>query len=393
MNPEIREKYNSLFSEKQYEKFLENIQSETNNRLDFTVSETPLFLTNELTEELVKASNSILSEIRKEDFLKNSNKSIPPNLVVANEDEHPIFLQIDFGITKTEEGEYFPQLIELQGFPSIYAYQAFIEKKVREYFYVPEKFTAYYNGLNFDSYIDLFKKTLLGNSSPENVILLEIEPEKQKTRIDFYLTEKHTGVKSICISDIIKHGNKLFYKLKGKETPIERIYNRVIFDELIKKEIKYNYNLNDNLDVTWVGHPNWFYKISKFSLPLINSKYSPKCYYLSDLEKYPDDLENYVLKPLFSFAGSGVVIDVTKEILDKIKDKENYILQKKVNYEPLIKTPNGYAKAEIRMMFIWNEEPLLVNNLLRTSKGKMMGVDFNKNQTWIGSNTVFHPIV
>ena len=391
MDQKIREKYNVLFSEKNYRKFLENIQSETGNRLDFTISETPLFLTKVLTEELVEAGNSILSEIRKKEFLENSNKSIPKEFLVANEDEHPIFLQIDFGITKTEEGEYLPQLIELQGFPSIYAYQAFLEKKVREFFYVPDNYSAYFSGLNFNSYIDLFKKTLLGESSSENVILLEIEPEKQKTRIDFYLTEKYTGVKSVCISDIIKRGNKLYYKENGIEIPIERIYNRVIFDELVKKNIQYSYSLDDDLDVTWVGHPNWFYKISKFSLPQIKSKYSPECFYLSDVESYPDDLGNYVLKPLFSFAGSGVVIDVTKDILNKITNKENYILQRKVNYEPIIKTPNGYAKAEIRMMYIWNEEPVLVNNLLRTSKGKMMGVDFNKNQNWIGSNTVFHP--
>ncbi len=391
MDQKIREKYNALFSEKNYRKFLENIQSETGNRLDFTISETPLFLTKNLTEELVEAGNSILSEIRKKEFLENSNKSIPKEFLVANEDEHPIFLQIDFGITKTKEGKYLPQLIELQGFPSIYAYQAFLEKKVRGFFYVPDNYSAYFDGLNFNSYIDLFKKTLLGESSSENVILLEIEPEKQKTRIDFYLTEKYTGVKSVCISDIIKRGNKLYYKENGIEIPIERIYNRVIFDELVKKNIQYSYSLDDDLDVTWVGHPNWFYKISKFSLPQIKSKYSPECFYLSDVESYPDDLGNYVLKPLFSFAGSGVVIDVTKDILNKITNKENYILQRKVNYEPIIKTPNGYAKAEIRMMYIWNEEPVLVNNLLRTSKGKMMGVDFNKNQNWIGSNTVFHP--
>lgn len=159
----------------------------------------------------------------------------------------------------------------------------------------------------------------------------------------------------------------------------------------MRKDLKLNFSFSDDLDISWVGHPNWFYKISKFSLPLIKSNYSPECHYLSDLEKYPNDLENYVLKPLFSFAGSGVIIDVNKEILDKIKDKSNYILQKKVEYASLIQTPDGMAKAEIRMMYIWNDKPMLVNNLLRTSKGKMMGVDFNKNQTWIGSNTIFHP--
>ena len=237
----------------------------------------------------------------------------------------------------------------------------------------------------------MFQETLLNNSDPENVILLEIEPDKQKTKIDFFLTEEYTGVKSVCVTDIIKRGKKLYYKSDGKDIRIERIYNRVIFDELLRKDLNLDFSFSDELDITWVGHPNWFYKISKFSLPQIKSKYSPDCYYLSDLEKYPDDLENYVLKPLFSFAGSGVVIDINKEMLDKINDKFNYILQKKVEYVPLIQTPEGKAKAAIRMMYIWDEKPILVNNLLRTSKGKMMGVDFNKNQTWIGSNTIFHP--
>jgi len=198
-------------------------------------------------------------------------------------------------------------------------------------------------------------------------------------------------VKSLCVTDVYKKGTKLFYKDKGTEILIERIYNRVIFDELLKKDLTLNFNFTDELDVQWIGHPNWFYKISKHSLPRIISEYNPKCFYLSDLTEYPKDLENYVLKPLFSFAGSGVIIDITKDDLENIKEKANFILQKKVDYIPLIQTPDGMAKAEIRMMYIWNEKPLLVNNLLRSSKGKMMGVDFNKNQTWIGSNTIFHP--
>ena len=391
MIPEIREKYNSLYKEEDYKNFIQDINNSTGNRLDFRISETPLFIDENLRDQLIKASDEIIQQIKNKNVLEKSHKAIPPNLFVPNESEHPIFLQIDFGIAQTSKGEIIPQLIELQGFPSLYAYQIFLDEKVREHFYIPKNFTTYYNGYDFKSYVDLFKQTLLGRCDPENVILLEIEPEKQKTKIDFYLTEKYTNVKSICISEIIKRNKKLFYKKEGKEIPIDRIYNRVIFDELIKKGTKYNFDFKDELDVEWVGHPNWFYRISKFSLPEIKSKYSPQCFYLSDLNKYPNDLENYVLKPLFSFAGSGVVIDVTKELLNSIKDKENFILQRKVEYFPLIETPEGKSKAEIRMMFIWNEKPILVNNLLRTSKGKMMGVDFNKNQTWIGSNTVYHP--
>ncbi|MBK7106885.1 MAG: hypothetical protein IPH62_16560 [Ignavibacteriae bacterium] len=392
MIAEIREKYISLFDDKTYEKIIQKINEETNNRLDFRISETPLFIDENLRDKLIFAGEDILNQIQKNEFLEKSKNAVPQKYFVPNEDDHPIFLQIDFGITKNSNGDFIPQLIELQGFPSLYAYQIFLDQKLREHFYIPKNFTTYYNSFDFNSYVDLFKKTLIGNSNPENVILLEIEPDKQKTRIDFYLTEKYADVESVCITEIIKKGSKLFYKKNGIEIPIERIYNRVIFDELEKKNLIFNFDFRDELNVIWVGHPNWFYRISKFSLPEIKSKYSPQSFYLNELENYPSDLENYVLKPLFSFAGSGVVIDITKEILDSINDKQNFILQKKVDYFPLIKTPEGNAKAEIRMMYIWNEKPILVNNLLRTSKGKMMGVDFNKNQTWIGSNTVYHPI-
>ncbi|MCB9209645.1 MAG: hypothetical protein H6610_05010 [Ignavibacteriales bacterium] len=388
----FREKFNNEFQQSNYDDFIKDINNSTGNRLDFKVNETPLFLDKNFTNELILAGEEILKVIQTKEFLEKSKSAIPQNLIVPNENDHPIFLQIDFGVAKDESGKIIPQLIELQGFPSLYAYQAFLEQKIREHFNISSELTAYYNGFDFGLYQKFFKHTLLKNSDPENVILLEIEPEKQKTRIDFFLTEKYTGIKTVCLTEVIKRGNKLFYKKNGIEIPIDRIYNRVIFDEMLRKNLQFDFSFKDDLDVTWIGHPNWFYKISKFSLPLIKNKYSPPCFYLNDLEKLPEDLENYVLKPLFSFAGSGVVIDLTKDILNNIEDKSNYILQKKVNYEPIIKTPDGFAKAEIRMMYIWNDKPMLVNNLLRTSKGKMMGVDFNKNQTWIGSSTIFHPV-
>jgi len=222
------------------------------------------------------------------------------------------------------------------------------------------------------------------------VILLEITPDKQKTRIDFAATEELTGISTVGIREIIQRGNKLFYKKNGKEIPVERIYNRVIFDDLKRNNINYNFDFKSDLNVKWVAHPNWFFKISKYSLPLLKGEFVPSCFFLHELNEYPTDLENYVLKPLFSFAGHGVEIDLNKNILDKIEDPENYILQQKIEYAPLIKTPDEYSKVEIRMMFIWIDKPVLVNNLIRISKGKMMGVDYNKNKTWVGSSSAFH---
>lgn len=386
----IRKEFNSAFSEIKYQNYINELWRWTEGEEDFRVCETPLFIDQHLTDKLIKSSQNIIEFLQTDQFKENSKSAVPDNLNVPGEDSHPIFLQIDFAISN-DSGLPEPKLIELQGFPSLYAFQAELDRLNRKYYAIPENFDSYFGRLNEDSYFSVLKQAILGGHKPENVILLEIEPHKQKTRIDFYITKEKVGVKPVCISEIKKEGNKLFYSLNGKQTEINRIYNRVIFDELLRKNITYNFDFRDQLDVEWAGHPNWFFKISKHSLPLIKGAFSPESYYLNQIDKYPDDLENYVLKPLYSFAGSGVMVDVNKESLDKIVDRDNYILQHKVEYSPLIETPDEFSRAEIRMMFIWIDKPVLVNNLLRTSKGKMMGVDFNKGKTWVGSNIVYHP--
>ncbi len=237
------------------------------------------------------------------------------------------------------------------------------------------------------------RKVLLGSHKSENVVLLEIESEKQKTWIDFWETQAHTGITPVCISKVIKEGKKIFYLKDGNKIPIYRIYNRVIFDELLQRDdLIRDFNLTDDVDVEWAGHPNWFFRISKFSLPFLNNKYVPPSFFLHELKNYPDDLQNYVLKPLFSFAGSGVIIDVTKEALDNITDRDNYILQRKVEYVPAMQSPTGPVKVEIRLLYIWHENalrPLLVNNLTRLSKGAMIGVSHNKNKDWVGGSSSF----
>lgn len=391
MIPPIRKNFNKNFKQQIYENFINELDHTLKYPTDFRVCETPLFLSDELATELVTACNTIIEQIKDKNFLKKSENAVPKNLYVPNCTEVPHFLQIDFAI-EIENGSFIPKLIELQAFPSLYGFQWIFDKILRKHFQIPENFKSFFNQYNEEKYKSLLKEVIIGNSNPENVVLLEIHPEKQKTRIDFAATEELIGIKTVCLSEVYKKGKKLFYKEKGKEIQIDRIYNRVIFDELERKNLKFNFNFRDEVDVYWTSHPNWFFKISKFSLPQLAGKYVPECYFLSEIDKYPDDLENFVLKPLFSFAGLGVEVEVTREKINSITNKENYILQRKIEYAPLIETPDGYSKVEIRMMFLWDKEPVLVNNLIRMSKGKMMGVDFNKNKTWVGSSIAYHPL-
>ena len=198
----------------------------------------------------------------------------------------------------------------------------------------------------------------------------------------------------MCITDLKKSGKNLYYlDDRGKKVEVRRIYNRVIFDELIgRKDLKREFYFKDEVDVKWIGHPNWFFRVSKSTLPLLEGDYVPKTHILSELDKIPEDLENYVLKPLYSFSGSGVVYNVNQANIDAISDKSNFVLQEKVTYSPVIKSLDDNVKCEIRMILIWkqaNEKPVLVNNLARMSKGEMIGVKYNKDKTWVGGSVAF----
>jgi hypothetical protein len=226
-------------------------------------------------------------------------------------------------------------------------------------------------------------------------VLLEIEPEQQVTNIDFIRARQLLGLKVLCITKLRKDGKKLYYlDEKGRKIPVYRIYNRVIFDELNKRQdLKREFYFKDEVEVEWVGHPNWFFRISKYIMPMLNHcRFVPSCLYLDQIEKYPEDLDQYVLKPLYSFAGSGVQLNVTPELLDQLDDRENYILQKRVKYQPFPIAPDGGVKVEIRMLMIWEHgKPTarIVNNLVRLSKGAMIGVKYNKDKDWVGASVGF----
>lgn len=395
MNKEARQQFNSSFSKEKYEDLIADINREFPGQLDFRVAESPIFVSKEMKIKLLTACNDIISEINKPDFLEKTKRAIPVDKFVPNENEKPDFLAIDFAVCKNNDGELEPQLIELQGFPSLFAYQSYLSSKYKKHFSVNKNFEPYFNRLNTAGFLDKMKSFLLGDTPSENVILLEIFPEKQKTRFDFTLTKVYWGIETVCITKIKKRGRSLFYIKDGIEIKIEKIYNRLIFDDLDRNysDIKLDFDLKDDLDIVWLSHPNWFYRVSKFSLPLFKSIYIPESNYLSELKEIPEDLENYVLKPLFSFAGAGVKIDLTPSDISEIKDPENYLLQKKIQYDPCIIDTNGEGiKAEIRMLYIWPKNaktPFLITNLTRLSRGKMIGVDYNKDFDWVGGSAGF----
>lgn len=395
MIPALRKAYNAAFTQDKYEAFLKELDAAHPGQIEFRVAETPIFVPKSFTQKMMGACESIIDIITDPKFKDSTKGAIPENLQVPGENDHSDFIAFDFGICVNGQDEYEPQLIEMQGFPSLFAYEILLDDVFRRHFPIPASFEAFLGGYNRETYIQAMKDIIIGNHHPENVILLEIFPRRQKTRIDFYCTEEYIGIKMVCLTELIKEGKKLFYTNDGKKTAVNRIYNRVIFDDLLHQEPDVQQKgkiLFEQLDVEWCPHPNWFYRISKYTLPLIRHPYVPQTYYLNEVKQLPSDLENYVLKPLFSFAGQGVIIDVTRQDVDNVKDPENWILQRKVKYAGIIETPNVPAKAEIRLFYFWKKpasRPVPVNNLSRLSKGKMVGVRYNKDKDWVGGSICY----
>ncbi|HRD57442.1 MAG TPA: hypothetical protein PK504_05305 [Ferruginibacter sp.] len=392
MQQQMREQFNKSFTNEKYDAYMQLVENLEPGALDFRNAETPVFVPKDFTQKMLDACEDIIDVITADNFKELTARSIPADLNVPGEDAFPQCLVFDFGVCENDKGQLEPQLIEMQGFPTLFAFQAYHSELTAQYANLPANYSPYLNGYNKESYIQLLKDIFVGKHNPENVILLEIYPEKQKTRIDFYCTKNMLGINMVCLTQLIAEGNKLFYMNNGVKTPVHRIYNRVIFDDLQQQQnLGPIVDLSKPYDVEWVPHPNWFYRISKFTLPFIDNKYVPQTFFLNEITQ-PVNLDEYVLKPLFSFAGMGVVIDVTQEDIDKIKDPENWILQKKVNYAPVILTPDEPAKAEIRLFFFWKEgwkRPVGVHNLARLSKGKMIGTRYNKDKEWVGGAVAF----
>lgn len=393
MIPGLRQQFNQRFTGSKYQSFLRRIDEICGTHVEFRLSETPCFFPKQLLDRMSDAGQNLIRQlVDNPEYRAKSEEAVPAEFKVPNEAPHPMFVQVDFGLVRDPNGELRFKLVELQAFPSLYAYQGPLAQAYIDVYGLEDSASTpiqyHLSGLSTDSYQELLRRAIVGSHDPENVILMEIDPAHQKTLPDFLLTEKTLGVRAVNIVDIKKDGSRLYYERKGMRIPIRRIYNRAIVDELERKQVKLAFDWRDDLDVEWAGHPNWYFRISKFSIPYLKHETVPKTRFLDQIDEIPEDLQNYALKPLFSFAGLGVVIAPKKEDFAAIpaEKRSYYILQERLNFEPIIETPFGGTKAEVRVMYIWLDELKSVLTIIRMGRGLMMGVDHNKNMEWVGAS-------
>ena len=419
--PELRRQFNERFSDSRYATLLAVMEKRCGVRVDYRIAETPVFLPLETLSEMAVAGIDLTRTLmRNPEYLEAARRAIPAGFDVAGQTPHPNFLTADFALVRDTSGQLAPRLVEIQAFPSVYGYQNVLSDSYREAFDLPDGLGCFLGGMDEAGYWRLLAETVLGGHDPENVVLTEIDPSHQKTLPDFQVTSQRLGIPIVDIRSLEPVGNKLHYRnAAGNQVPIHRIYNRAIADEIIARGVQLPFDLGHPWQVEWAGHPNWYFLISKFSIPWLceppaSHAVVPPAVFLDkfldgsgrhtlqsagvDVPDHPSPETVYselLLKPLFSFAGKGIQFDPTQALLQSIpvERRGDYLLQQRMRFEHTIDTPCGMTQAEIRILYLWPDDGVLTPalSLVRLGRGKMMGVDHNRNQEWVGASAAFFP--
>lgn len=402
MDPRFRARFNEAFTDTVYRTYVDDLEGTLGCPSPFRLAESPVFFPDSLREKLIESAEAIMTQLMNQGRLRQMMAAVPARWDTPGMDGLPSFTQIDFAIVRDEQGELAPRLIELQGFPSLTAFQVVQRdawnRTLHEIAGLHHEWSCWFD-LFRDDFLQIARRTILGEHNSENVILMDLDPPGQKTVVDFAATKLLFDVDAVCPTTLIREGRELWRTTPGgKRVRVHRIYNRVVFDELLVKGTELPFDYREELDVEWAPHPNWYWVWSKHSLPYLDHWSVPRATFVSDLDEVPHDLsEKYVLKPLFSFAGGGVNVEPTREDVQRIPTEQRHAwcIQEKIAYDPaLLAADGGGVKVEVRMMFLRPDDearPILVQNLCRLSRGKMLGVDFNKDFTWVGSSIGIWP--
>jgi hypothetical protein len=398
----FRTEFNARWNEIRYGELLDVLNQRTRAEVGFRVSETPCFFTPQCMDSMSRAGAELTEQLLANSaYLAEAEAAIPEPFRMPGCDAHPHFMTVDFGLVRGADGRLTPKLVEMQAFPSVFGFQAVLAEAYDEVYRLQQLrgLDPYLGGLDRSSYWTLLRETILGRHAAENVVLTEVEPAQQKTLADFNVHEDHLGIRTVDVASLVKEGNRLYYRDGRRLVPIHRIYNRAIVDEIVRKNVVLPFDYRDELDVEWAGHPDWYFKISKFAIPFLQHESVPPAVFLDEFldgrgrEKLPADRERWVFKPLYSFAGKGVQFAPTDADLAAIPpgERRNYLLQERMQFEPVIRTPEGMTQAEIRILYAWPDGGALTPmiSLVRMGRGLMMGVDHNRDKTWVGASAAF----
>ncbi len=412
MIPSLRSHFNARFRPEAYRKLRHSLDAIARTHVGFPIAETPCFFAEDLLEEMARIGADLtLRLVNDPAYLARSLAAIPERWRCADQNAHPHFLTADFGLVRNADGSLAPRLVEMQAFPSVFGFQFAACEEYRVAYGLDPSLRYLFGGLDESAYWKLLARAIVAGHDPETVVLVDVDPANQKTLPDFHITADRLGIPIVDIAALepIDAGSKsagqlrrLAYRNGSRLVPIRRIYNRAIVDELVRKQVPLQFDYRESFDVEWAGHPNWYFHVSKFSIPFLDHPAVPQAFFLDQIykdaalrERFESDREGWILKPLFSFAGQGIRFAPGDDDLAAIPgaQRDNYILQERVTFVPVIDTPFGPTQAEIRILYVWPDRAALtpLTSLVRLGRGKMMGVDHNQGQAWVGASAAFFP--
>ena len=431
MIPALRRDFNARFRPETFRTMLHSLDAVARTHIAFPVAETPCFFPSSMLDEMARIGIDLtLQLVNNPAYLARSLAAIPEPWRAADQNSHPHFLTADFGLVREDSGRLAPRLVEMQAFPSVFAFQWAASEAYRSAFSLDPSLRYLLGGLDQAQFWKLLARTIVAGHDPQTVVLIDVDPAHQKTLPDFHITADHLGIRIVDIAaletldpapDSPSQLPRLGYRAKGRLIPIRRIYNRAIVDELVRRQIPLQFDYRQSFDVEWAGHPNWYFHVSKFSIPFLDHPAVPPAVFLDDWfrssaggsksacgpkesargpkndarDRLPSSRDRLILKPLYSFAGQGILFAPTDDQLAAIPpaQRHHYLLQERVTFEPVIDTPFGPTQAEIRILYVWPDQgnltPLI--SLVRLGRGQMMGVDHNRGQSWVGASAAFSP--
>jgi hypothetical protein len=422
--PALRHDFNTRFRPETFRTMLHSLDAIARTHVAFPVAETPCFFPSSMLDEMARIGIDLtLQLVNDPAYLARSLAAIPEPWRAADQNAHPHFLTADFGLVREDTGRLAPRLVEMQAFPSVFGFQWAASEAWRSAFSLDPSLRYLLGNLDEAQFWKLLDRTIVAGHDPETVVLIDVDPANQKTLPDFHITADRLGIRIVDIAaleildaapDSPHHLPRLGYRANGRLIPIRRIYNRAIVDELVRRQIPLQFDYRQPFDVEWAGHPNWYFHVSKFSIPFFDHPAVPPAVFLDDWfrssargsksarglkesarDRLPTTRDRLILKPLYSFAGQGILFAPTDDQLAAIPpvQRHHYLLQERVTFEPVIDTPFGPTQAEIRILYVWpdngNLTPLI--SLVRLGRGQMMGVDHNRGQSWVGASAAFSP--
>jgi hypothetical protein len=410
--PALRSDFNARFRPEAFRDMLHSLDAIARTHIQFPIAETPCFFPQPLLDAMASTGAELtLRLINDPAYMARSLASIPERWRCADQNAHPHFLTADFGLVRNSDGSLAPRLVEMQAFPSVFGFQFAASEAWRSSFALDPSLRYLFSGLDGAGFWKLLARTIVAGHDPESVVLVDVDPLNQKTLPDFNITADRLGIRIVDIAALEpiepaagSRGQlrRLAYRQGSRLIPIRRIYNRAIVDELVRRQIPLQFDYRESFDVEWAGHPNWYFHVSKFSIPFLDHPTVPPAVFLDEWfrdpgsrERLPADRNQLILKPLFSFAGQGIQFSPSDDQLAGIPPAErpNFLLQERVTFVPVIDTPFGLTQAEIRILYVWPDHgqltPLIA--LVRLGRGQMMGVDHNRGQSWVGASAAFYP--